>query len=95
MRANLDRVRVSQSLADFGQGPKMAALDYHSFACGLAERGIPRSYTIEPLVTRLRSDDPRAAGLDRFLGESCACWPSLVGDIPHMASDQLTEAILS
>ena len=31
----------------FGQGAKMAALDHHAFACELAERDIPRNYTME------------------------------------------------
>jgi len=31
----------------FGQGTKMAALDHHAFACELAERDIPRNYTME------------------------------------------------
>ena len=31
----------------FGQGATMASLDRHAFACELAERDIPRNYTME------------------------------------------------
>lgn len=31
----------------FSQGASMAALDHYAFACELAERDIPRNYTVE------------------------------------------------
>ena len=73
MQIELARRYDTKAWLSFGHGAKMAALDHLAFACGFAERAIPRNYTMEealedvaqgtsPVIRRLSRISPSSDG---------------------------------